>query len=230
MMVGLAPSDGIQVAAIIGGIVATAIVVFVAFRTSGFGPKKIHHDRRDSNPGHEHRRREGIERRSSYRRRTDSYDRQRDLFAAQQVRAVSGASFQRKQILNVGEYRVFRIIEAELISIRRGYRAFAQTSLGEILNSSNEDAFFAINAKRVDILVVDHGGWPVLAIEYQGPGHYQGTAVARDTMKVMALNNAGVRYLEIFQSDGVDQIRTRLGEHLARTWDSPNPTASKTTV
>ena len=64
-MVGLAPSDGIQVAAIIGGIVATAIVLFVAFHTSGFAPKKIHHDRRDSNPGHEDRRREGNERRRS---------------------------------------------------------------------------------------------------------------------------------------------------------------------
>lgn len=229
-MVELVSSDSIQVAAIIGGIVATSIVVFLAFRTSGFGPKQTPHHRPDSNPGDEDRRREGIERRSSYRRQTDSYDRRRDLFAAQQVRAVSGASFQRKQILNVGEYRVFRIIEAELISIRRGYRAFAQTSLGEILNSSNKDAFFAINAKRVDILVVDHGGWPVLAIEYEGAGHYQGTAIARDTMKVMALNNAGVGYLEIFESDGVDQIRTRLREHLARTWDSPNPTASKTTV
>ncbi len=151
-------------------------------------------------------------------------------FYRPQVRAVSGASFQRKKILNVGEYRVFRIIEAELISIRRGFRAFAQTSLGEILNSLNQDAFSAINAKRVDILVVDQGGWPVLAIEYQGAGHYQGTAVARDTIKVTALNNAGVGYLEIFESDGVDQIRTRLREHLARTWDSRNPTASKTTV
>src|SRR5579862_3141837 len=147
MMVGLVPFDGIQVAAIIGGIVATAIVVFAAFRTSGFGPTNTHHHHRDSKPGHEDHWREGIERRSSDRRQTGSYDRRRDLFAARQVRAVSGASFQRKPILNVGETRVFRIIEAELISIRRGYRAFAQTSLGEILGSSNEDAFFAINAK-----------------------------------------------------------------------------------
>lgn len=228
MLVGLIPPDGILVASIISGIVATAIVVFVAFRTSGFGPKKTDHHHRDSNLGHEDRRREGIDRRSSYRRRTDSYDRQRDLFAARQVRAVIGASFKRKQILNFGEYRVFRIIEAELISIRRGYRVFAQTSLGEIINSPNEEAFFAINAKRVDILVVDYGGWPVLAIEYQGAGHYQGTAVARDTIKVTALNNAGVGYLEIFESDGVDQIRTRLREHLARIGDRRNPTASKT--
>jgi Protein of unknown function (DUF2726) len=233
MMVELVSSDIIQVAAIIGGIVATSIVVFVAFHTSDFGPKKTHYHRPDSNPGHEdwsaRRYREGTEQRSSYRRRTDSYDRRRDLFAARQVRAVSGASFQRKQILNVGEYRVFKIIEAELISARRGHRAFAQTSLGEILDSSNEDAFFAINAKRVDILVVDYGGWPVLAIEYQGAGHYQGTAIARDTVKVTALNNAGVGYLEIFESDGVDQIGTRLREHLARTWASRNPTASRTT-
>ena len=233
---GPALADGIQLAAIIGGIVATVVVVFAAFHLSGSGRRKTHHprqeathrDRRTSDAGHD--RRTGIERRSSQRRQTDSYDRQRDLFAARQVRAVSGAPFQRKRILNVGEYRTFRTVEDELIALRRGYRAFPQTSLGEILGSADDEAFRAINAKRVDILVVDRGGWPVLAIEYQGAGHYQGTAIARDTIKVTALNNAGVGYLEVFEADTGDQIRTRLREHLARTWDSQKPAASSTTV
>lgn len=149
-MTAPALADSIQLAAIIGGIVTTVVVVFLAFHASGAGGRKTPRDRRVSELAHD--RRTGIERRSAPRRQTDSYDRRRDLFAARQVRAVSGASFQRKQILNVGEYRVFRIIEAELTAFRLGHRAFPQTSLGEIIKSSDEEAFFAINAKRVDML------------------------------------------------------------------------------
>ncbi|HJQ78301.1 MAG TPA: DUF2726 domain-containing protein [Lacipirellulaceae bacterium] len=93
-------------------------------------------------------------------------------------------------------------------------RVFAQTSLGEILKSSNEDAFRSINSKRVDILVVDRGGWPFLAVEYQGDGHYQGTAAARDAVKKEALRKAGVRYMEFCAQDTEDQIKSRLREHL----------------
>lgn len=143
-------------------------------------------------------------------------DRASDLRAAAQIRAVQHASFRRRKILNAGEYRIFRVVENELNAIRRGYRAFAQTSLGEVLDSANSEAFLAVNSKRVDILVVDSGGWPVLAVEYQGEGHYQGTAVARDTVKNLALRSAGVGYLEILSSDGDAAIRAELRRHLAK--------------
>ncbi|MGH6715444.1 MAG: DUF2726 domain-containing protein [Bradyrhizobium sp.] len=96
-----------------------------------------------------------------------------------------------------------------------GYRVFAQTCLGEILRSSNDDAFRSINSKRVDILVVDKGGWPFLAIEYQGHSHYQGTAAARDAIKKEALRKAGVRYLEFSATDTEGQIRASLREHFS---------------
>jgi Protein of unknown function (DUF2726) len=101
---------------------------------------------------------------------------------AQQLHAVMRASFQKQRLLSASEYRVFKIIEADVIAERRGYRVFAQTNLGEVLRSSDDDAFRSINSKRVDILVVDQGGWPVVAIEHQGAGHYQGTAAARDAV------------------------------------------------
>ena len=147
-------------------------------------------------------------------------DHERDLLAAKQLRLVRDASFKKKRILNSGEYRVFRIIESELNSIRRGYRAFPQTNLGEVLACPDEDAFFSVNSKRVDILVVDYSGWPVLAVEYQGKGHYQGTAIARDTVKSIALRNAGVGYLEVFEADGDNEIRNRLRQHLSGTGSS----------
>src|SRR3954469_1553560 len=63
----------------------------------------------------------------------------------QQLRIVAAASFERRRLLSASEYRVFKIIEEELAAARRGHRVFAQTSLGEILASLNEDAFRSIN-------------------------------------------------------------------------------------
>jgi hypothetical protein len=112
------------------------------------------------------------------------------------------------------EYQAFKIIEADVAAARRGYRVFAQTSLGEVLMSPDEDAFRSINSKRVDILIVDKSGWPLAAVEYQGNGHYQGTAAARDAVKKEALRKAGVRYVEITATDSAEQIRSRVREQL----------------
>ncbi len=134
--------------------------------------------------------------------------------AGQQLSAVMAASFEKQRVLSGPEYRVFRVIEKELAATHRGYRVFGQTSLGEILQSPSTDAFRAINSKRADILVIDPWGWPVLAVEYQGEAHYQGTAAARDAIKKEALRKAGVRHIEVSPSDSDEQIRYRLREQL----------------
>jgi hypothetical protein len=142
--------------------------------------------------------------------------------AGQQLNAVMGAPFERRRLLNVSEHKVFKIVERDIWSARRGYRIFAQTSLGEILRSPDDEAFRSINSKRVDILIVDPDSWPVLAVEYQGSGHYQGTAAARDAVKKEALRKAGVRYVEVSENDDPAQIRARVRHELG--WeDQPNP-------
>ena len=140
------------------------------------------------------------------------------------------ASFGKKKILNWSEYRAFKIIDAEISKAYRGYRVCVQTSLGEILSSPSDEAFFAINNKRTDMLIVDPGGFPVLAIEYQGGGHYQGTAIARDTIKREALRRAGVGYLEILEADGDDDIRRHLRQHLREKRDIAPPAAPVLTL
>jgi len=137
--------------------------------------------------------------------------------AEQQLLAVITGSFEKRRLLNSGEYRVFKIIEDYVAASRRGYRVFAQTNLGEILVSSDELAFRSINSKRVDILIVDQGGWPVIAVEFQGGGHYQGTATIRDAVKKEALSKAGVAYVEVFPTDTPDEIRLRVREQLGWT-------------
>lgn len=141
--------------------------------------------------------------------------------ATQQLSAVIAGTFEKRRVLNSSEYRVFAIIEDETATQRAGYRVFAQTSLGEILKSSDQDAFHSINSKRVDILVIDRGGWPILAVEYQGNGHYQGTAVARDAVKKEALRKAGVRYLEFCETDTDDQIRCRVRDYFSSKVAAP---------
>ena len=133
---------------------------------------------------------------------------------AQQLKIVMAALFQRRRLLNHSEYKAFKIIEAEITKANRGYRVFAQTSLGEVLASSDKDAFSSINSKRVDMLIMDEAGWPALAIEYQGEGHYQGTAAARDAVKKEALRKAGIRCLEISDLDDAEQIRSRMRRQL----------------
>src|SRR4029077_4998954 len=135
----------------------------------------------------------------------------------QQLYAVMAAPFERRRLLNRCEYQTFKIIEADIAAARRGYRVFAQTSLGEVLMSPDELAFRSINSKRVDILIVDQGGWPVIAVEFQGGGHYQGNAAIRDAVKREALSKAGVAYVEVFPGDAPDEIRLRVREQLGWT-------------
>jgi hypothetical protein len=93
-------------------------------------------------------------------------------------------------------------------------RVMAQVCLGEVLRSPDDDAFRAINSKRVDILVISNSGWPLAAIEYQGEGHYQGTAYARDAVKKAALQRAGVAYLEVTPQHNADDIERDLARVL----------------
>jgi hypothetical protein len=142
-------------------------------------------------------------------------DRAADLTdPGQQLHAVMAASFERRKLLSSSEYKVFKIVEDDIAVARRGYRVFAQTCLGEIRSSPDDDAFHSINSKRVDILIVDRGGWPAVAVEYQGNGHYQGTAAARDAIKKEALRKAGVRYVDVSENDSPAQIRSRIREQL----------------
>jgi len=143
----------------------------------------------------------------------------------QQIHAVMAANFEKRRLMNAPEYRLFKLIEEEVSHACRGHRVFAQTNLGEILTSPSRDAFASINSKRVDILIVDSGGWPVAAIEYQGTGHYQGTAAARDAVKKEALRKAGIRYLEVCAGDLPEQVRTRLREQMG--WGAAAPASGE---
>jgi hypothetical protein len=116
--------------------------------------------------------------------------------------------------MNSSELRVFCTLEQDDAIKRKGCRVVAQPSLGEIVTSTRKFAFNAINSKRVDMLITDKTGWPLLAIEYQGEGHYDQTADLRDAIKSTALRKAGVGYLEIFPDQNAEKILSLVHEKL----------------
>lgn len=136
--------------------------------------------------------------------------------AANQLRFVMRARFHKKRTMNKSEYQVFRTIEREVRAINQGHRVFAQTSLGEIIGSEDGRAFNSINSKRVDILIIDPWGYPAAVFEYQGEGHYQGDAAARDAVKKEALRKAGVAYVEVTAGEDAGSIGRRLRAALSQ--------------
>lgn len=127
--------------------------------------------------------------------------------AADQLRIVMAATYTARPILSLRERRVFDATEACLKELGVDWRVMAQVSLGEILRASSSAAFSAVNSKRVDILLVGREGEPKAAIEYQGSGHHQGTAAARDAVKKEALRRAGIAYIEVNEGQRPSELR-----------------------
>lgn len=130
--------------------------------------------------------------------------------------AIGRVGFERVPLLNGEESRFLPALEAAARDAGAGHRVMAQTSLGEIIRptagsaSARAEAFHSINAKRLDFAIFDPAGRLVLAVEYQGTGHYQGDAHLRDRVKREAVEKAGARLLEIFPTDDPAAVRAQV--------------------
>lgn len=118
-------------------------------------------------------------------------------FAAEQLKLVMKADFRRRALLNKSEGKVFQSLDRMVIERNPEWQVMAQVSVGEFLACDDQDAYFAINSKRVDFVLMDENCQARHALEYQGNGHHQGSAAARDAVKKEALRKAGVGYHEI---------------------------------
>ncbi len=121
-----------------------------------------------------------------------------------QIEYVARVDFEPQRLLNKSEYQVLVLLETVVRELNAGFRVMAQTSLGEILRpkqtryrSDADLAYRAINSKRADFVVVDRYGFAVLAVEYQGHGHYREGTLLRDAVKREAFRKAGVAFLEV---------------------------------
>lgn len=133
------------------------------------------------------------------------------------------AHFQTKALLNKSEMRLFHIIEAMLRG--KPYRLLCQVSYGEFLRTSSKKAFWKVNAKRADFLIVDQDFKPVAVIEYQGAGHFGRTgqsardARIRDLTKFRACKSAGLPWIEIAAKIDRDKIKADLDAALFQQRD-----------
>lgn len=117
--------------------------------------------------------------------------------AADQLRIVMQAEFKALPLLNKSEARVFTELDRLVIARNSAWQVMAQVSVGEFVGSDDRAAYGCINSKRVDLLLVDGDCRARHALEYQGTGHHQSTAAARDAVKKEALRKAGIGYHEV---------------------------------
>jgi len=133
----------------------------------------------------------------------------RTSIAAEQLRLVMKARYKSRPMLNKSERRLLAVIDKALALESPGWRAHGQVSLGEILASENQDAFFAINSKRVDLLIVDGECNPLHAVEFIGTGHHlSADTAARDAVKKEALRRAGIGYVEVVSGDTPAEVQS----------------------
>lgn len=135
-------------------------------------------------------------------------------FAADQLKAVMKADFRRRALLNKKEGNVFRSLDQIVIARNPNWQVMAQVSVGEFVWTDDEEAFLAINSKRVDFVLMDENCQVRHALEYQGDGHHQGSAAARDAVKKEALRKAGIGYHEIVAGHTTPAELKRLVERL----------------
>lgn len=117
--------------------------------------------------------------------------------ASSQLEKVMAARFYARPLLNKPEGVVFKALDKAVLERNPGWQVMAQVSLGEFLGSKDKQAFLSVNSKRVDFALMDDECRVQHALEYQGGGHHQGNAAARDAVKKEALRRAGIGYHEV---------------------------------
>lgn len=153
----------------------------------------------------------------------------RSFDPAEQLRAVMAANFRCKKVISGTEAKVMAPAEAAISEANLRLRVMAQVALGEVLASDDDTAFYAVNAKRVDLLIMSERRDALAVIEYQGQGHYQGAAPTRDAIKKEALRKAGVRYTEITHEHGPDDVRREISRLAWCVSNDPKVTMRKVT-
>ena len=118
--------------------------------------------------------------------------------AADDLKKVANASFVPRRLLNNAEAKVFETLDQAVIARNPRWQVMAQVCIGEFLASPDDEAFRAVNSKRVDFALMDENCCVRHALEYQGSGHHVGSsAAARDAVKKEALRKAGIGYHEV---------------------------------
>lgn len=136
--------------------------------------------------------------------------------------AIEACAIEPRPLLNRDEFGLLLRLEVLAASLPNQQRLFSQVSLLEVFHARalNGDpktrlaAFEAYKAFRVDFLVVNRRGYPVLGIEHQGSGHHHGNAAYRDQIKREVFRKAAVPLLEVAADYDWADVEARVREAL----------------
>lgn len=78
----------------------------------------------------------------------------------------------------------------------------------------NDKAYQSINSKRVDFLVIDAMGSPALVIEYHGTFGRDEHALAKDEIKRVTFDRAGIPWIEVPALIDETKLATMIRERL----------------
>lgn len=132
-----------------------------------------------------------------------------------QLYFVENATFEKRELMYKKEFYLFRTLETYLQKNFSDYRVFPQVAMGVYLRSRDTQAHSSINSKRADFVIISKFGKPCVVVEYQGEGHYQANAAARDAVKKEACRKAGIHYVEINAEYSDEDIR-QIGRYLTQ--------------
>lgn len=138
------------------------------------------------------------------------------LFLQDNLQVVANAGYSKRKLMNKEEYKLylllFNLLEEQYKG--RNLRLFCQVSMGEFIRTEDSTAFGLINSKRVDFLIINAFGDPIIVIEYQGKGHFQKNAIERDAIKKEACRKADIYYLEFTYNYTKLEIEQRISHIL----------------
>lgn len=154
------------------------------------------------------------ERRRQFRQENDLSDPQN------QLRFIGECSLKAVPPVNREAVRVLYAIDEWIKDRQPAWRFAFEVSMGGFIKTPyapddprQKRAFNSYSGKRVDFLLIDRFGNPVLVVEYNGSGHnLSGDADARMAVKHLALQKAGIPLLEIPERMGKPDILAALSK------------------
>lgn len=117
--------------------------------------------------------------------------------------------YQTKPLLNFSERKVYWSL-VKICQQSDSMKVFAQVSLGEVLSHKNLDIYKVVMCKRLDFCITDKNFNPIIAIEYNGKGHYNNTSDLRDKIKRQAVESSGMSFVTITPNNQEQALQTIL--------------------
>ena len=141
-----------------------------------------------------------------------------------ELESVSRVDFEPRTLLSQSEFRILRILEQAVRQADKDHRVLPRTGLSHAVTPRNSSATAAdrdlasrsISGERLDFLVIDRDGRPVLAVEYRGREPYGRKAFIRDALKREALRKAGIELLEVPSGYEASDLEARFRSVLSR--------------